>query len=97
MQFCSYCNSYFSEKILDHLPSEQHKKNVLKSRTIKSTFQNYKNYIEVFNGEVEGHVSEIYRRNVYCLKYAELVKLRDGNDYNKYGEITGVTQTETKM
>lgn len=70
---------------------------VMNDSGIATKNQNYKNYIEVFNGEVEGHVSEIYRRNVYCLKYAELVKLRDGNDYNKYGEITGVTQTETKM
>lgn len=46
MQSCSYCNRNFLENILDHLSSEQHKKIVLKSKTIKSTFQEYRNYIE---------------------------------------------------
>ena len=46
MNYCTYCNSYFPENILDHIASKTHKENVIKSRKIISTFQEYKEYME---------------------------------------------------
>ena len=44
MNYCSYCSKNFTD-LLEHNDSKTHKENVLKSKTIKSTFQEYKNYI----------------------------------------------------
>jgi hypothetical protein len=46
MQFCTYCNSYFLEDPLDHLLSKTHKANVLKSKTVKSDFWEYRQRLD---------------------------------------------------
>ena len=45
MNYCSFCSKNFID-LLEHNDSKIHKDNVLKSRIIRSTFPDYKNYIK---------------------------------------------------
>lgn len=96
MNFCSYCNTYFLEDSLNHLSSKIHKKNVLKSRTIKSSFQECKNYIEKRSistedlktiltfGKVELSISDFKELEEYLLERENRL---GGEKYEKHRRV----------
>lgn len=58
--------------------------------------QSYLNYIECYDSynKIYTKPKQIKRRNVYHIKYVDLVEMRDGGSINNYGEVTGVSQGE---
>ena len=95
MNYCSYCSKNFTD-LLEHNDSKTHKENVLKSKTIKSTFQEYKNYIvkrsiltEDFKtiltfGKLELSVSDFKELEEYLLKRENRLR---GEKYEKHRRV----------